>query len=123
MRRSYSPAAHSKILLKSGYTPPSGGGAVYILDAWMTHGIGYLAGEFPDGITRVEGVPAPAMIRVHCRSSSGLIEDGVMVAEVSSAADGTWLVAGLNHNLKYDVICRHEGYNDMILSNVTPVVD
>lgn len=82
---------------------------------------GYLSGDFPDGITHVEGVPGPAIIRVLVRSKDPLI-DGVMVAQVESGVDGTWRVGGLDTSLRYDVICRHDGYNDMILSNVTPVV-
>lgn len=84
-------------------------------------GIGYLAGQFPDGITSVEGVPSPAVIRVVLRLP-GKPADGYVVADVKSAPDGTWLVEGLNPDLKFDVICRHEGYNDMILSNVSPVL-
>lgn len=85
-------------------------------------GHGFLAGSFPDGITMVEGVPNAALIRVLLRSAPGSTSDGVIVAQVESAPDGTWLVEGLNHNLKYDVVCRHEGYNDMILSNVSPAL-
>lgn len=84
-------------------------------------GHGYLAGSFPDGITSVEGVPASATIRVLLRLP-GFPADGEVVAEVQSNPDGTWLVEGLNPYLKYDVICRHEGYNDMILSNVSPAL-
>lgn len=85
-------------------------------------GHGYLAGSFPDGITSVEGVPGSAIIRVLYRPESGEAGDGAVVAEVQSNPDGTWLVEGLDHRLKYDVICRHEGYNDMILSNVSPAL-
>lgn len=85
-------------------------------------GNGYLAGNFPDGITTVEGVPAPATIRVLIRDRAGSDRDGAVVAEVKTSPSGTWKVDGLRTDLRYDVICRHDGYNDMILSNVTPVV-
>lgn len=85
-------------------------------------GFGYLAGEFPDGITTIEGVPASATIRVLIRDRAGSDRDGAVVAEVKTNPSGTWKVEGLRTDLRYDVICRHDGYNDMILSNVTPVV-
>lgn len=82
---------------------------------------GRLSGSFPDGITRVDGVPAPATIRVLYRPLSGQLGDGVVVAETVSAEDGTWQVNGLDPLLKYDVICRKDGFNDMILANVSPL--
>lgn len=86
-------------------------------------GDGYLAGEFPDGITRVEGVPGPATIRVLYRPASRSLGDGVLMAEVQSGHDGTWRVDGLSTAHRFDVVCRHDGYNDMILSNVAPATD
>lgn len=77
-------------------------------------GPGYLAGEFPDGITSVLGAPEPATIRVLYRPT------GVLVAEVQSAANGTWQVDNLNPALKFDVVCRKEGYNDLIWADVIP---
>lgn len=107
----------------SGYPPPTDISELerVISNSTYQDGHGYLAGSFPDGITSVEGVPASATIRVLLRLP-GYPADGEVVAEVQSNPDGTWLVEGLNHNLKYDVICRHEGYNDMILSNVSPAL-
>ena len=86
-------------------------------------GYGFLAGSFPDGVTSVEGVPTPAEIRVLYRPDAESEIDGYLVAKTISNPDGTWLIEGLNPDLKYDVICRHEGYNDMILSNVSPALD
>ena len=86
-------------------------------------GEGYLAGDFPDGITKIEGVPGSATVRVLYRPGPGLPGDGVVIAEVQSNPDGTWRVDGLNTALRYDVVCRHGGYNDSILSNVTPATE
>lgn len=83
-------------------------------------GDGYLAGTFPDGITSILGTPEPATIRVLYRPASGALGDGVVVAEVQSAADGTWQVDGLDPALKFDVICRKTGYNDLIWADVSP---
>ncbi|HIE1750410.1 TPA: hypothetical protein ACXJUT_001927 [Pseudomonas aeruginosa] len=46
-----------------------------------------------------------------------------MIAEVQSGADGTWRVEGLNTSMRYDVVCRLDGYQDMIVSGVTPATD
>lgn len=83
-------------------------------------GPGYLAGTFPDGITSVLGTPETATIRVIYRPAAGAPGDGAVVAEVTSAADGTWRVDNLDPALRYDVICRKEGYNDLIWANVSP---
>lgn len=83
-------------------------------------GNGYLAGNFPEGITTVDGVPVSAEVRVEFRGDAGSISDGFVVAKTLSAPDGTWRVDGLNPNLRYDVIGRKEGHNDVIVSNVQP---
>lgn len=85
-------------------------------------GNGYLAGDYPGGITTVEGTPVGALVRVIFRDTAGSIYDGVVVAEARSAPDGTWRVDGLNPNLRYDVVGRKSGFNDVIVSNVQPVV-
>ena len=86
-------------------------------------GAGYLAGTFPSGITSVDGAPTPATIRVLYRPQGGAHADGVVVETVVSAADGTWQVGSLDPSVRYDVVCRLNGHNDMIWSNVTPAVD
>lgn len=83
-------------------------------------GPGYLAGTFPDGITSVLGTPETATIRVIYRPAAGAPGDGVVVAEVTSAANGTWMVEGLDPALRFDVVCRKEGYNDLVWANVQP---
>lgn len=85
-------------------------------------GDGYIAGTFPSGLTQVNGVPTAATVRVLHRPLSGGFADGVVVAEVESAPDGTYLVEGLDPALKYDVVGRKDGYADVIVSNVTPKV-
>ena len=87
-------------------------------------GSGYLSGSYPGGITTVEGVPTVATVRVLYRaSSSASYQDGVLVAEVTSEADGTWIVEGLDPAKKYDVVGRKEGHDDVISSNISPLVD
>ena len=85
-------------------------------------GSGHLSGSFPGGITTVDAVPTPATVRVLYRPESGSLGDGVLIAEVESAHDGTWRVDGLNPALRYDVVGRKDGYNDVIMANVSPVV-
>ncbi len=83
-------------------------------------GSGYLAGSFPDGITKVEGVPASASVRVLLRAPDGEPWDSMVIATTQSAPDGTWIVGNLDPSMRYDVVVRHAGFNDLILSNVTP---
>lgn len=84
---------------------------------------GYLAGSFPGGITTVDGVPTAATVRVLYRPGPGQPGDGALVAEVQSAADGSWRVDGLDPALKFDVVGRKAWFNDVIMSNVSPKVD
>lgn len=86
-------------------------------------GSGYLSGSFPGGITTVDSVPTSASVRILYRPNSGEPGDGVLVAEVQSAPDGTWRVDGLNPALRYDVVGRKAGLKDVIMSNVQPKVD
>lgn len=85
-------------------------------------GTGYLAGEYPAGITTVDGVPHPALVRAIYRPAAGALGDGVVAASTLSAVDGTWRIDGLDPSLRYDVVGRCDGFNDVIVSNVQPVV-
>lgn len=89
-------------------------------DILFARGGGYFAGAYPSGVTSIEGVPAPAEIRVLLRMPGSLL-DGAVVASTTSESDGTWRIMGLDTNMEFDVVCRHDGYNDMILSKVKPV--
>lgn len=85
------------------------------------HGEGYLAGAHPSGVTTVDGVPQPVEVRVIWRAGTAHRSDGVIVKKTMSAPDGTWRVDGLDTSLRYDVIGRKGGFNDVIVSNVQPV--
>ena len=85
------------------------------------NGDGYLAGEFPDGATTVDGAPVAATVRVMVRKP-GDLADGFVVIETQSAPDGTWRVDGLPGRFKYDVVGRKDGFNDVLVADVTPVV-
>ncbi|KPE43988.1 hypothetical protein PA86_03331 [Pseudomonas aeruginosa] len=86
-------------------------------------GSGYLAGEFPDGITTVGGVPVGAEVRILYRPETGEPGDGLVVASTRSATDGTWRVNGLNPALRYDVVGRKVGFNDIIMADVSPALE
>lgn len=122
--RIYSPAAYSFVTLKSGYVVPQGFSANAILDGWSADfsGNGYLAGEYPSGTSTVDGVPVAATVRVLYRPIEGIPTDGVLVALTQSAPDGTWRVDGLDPALKFDVVGRKSGFNDVIMANVSPKV-
>lgn len=86
------------------------------------NGPGYLAGDFPGGVTTVDGVPTAATVRVLLRTAPGHPGDGALVAEIASAPDGTWRVEGLDPALRFDVVGRKTTFNDVIVANVTPKV-
>lgn len=121
---SYGPPIFSQVnaKLQAGYSAPDpiDADAALISMPFDVRGAGFLAGEFPDGITTVEGAPVTATVRVLYRPDSGDPGDGMVVAEVQSAPDGTWRVDGLNPALKYDVVGRKNGHNDVIVANVSP---
>ena len=71
---------------------------------------------------KVDGVPVSAEVRVLLRNHPNKDYDMLVVAKVQSANDGTWEIHGLNPNFKYDVIARYTGYNDLIMSDLTPKV-
>jgi len=100
-----------------------GGEATFTSYGKPLPGDGYLAGDFPGGITTVDAVPTAADVRVLYRPTAGEPGDGVLVAQVQSAPDGTWRVDGLNPALRYDVVGRKAGLKDVIMSNVQPKVD
>lgn len=103
------PAGNPPVVTKTRDLPPGGDG--------------YLAGEFPDGITTVGGAPVAATVRILYRPESGEPGDGVVVAEVQSAVDGTWRVGALNTMLRYDVVGRKDGFNDTIMANIAPTLE
>lgn len=86
------------------------------------NGLGYFAGTFPDGITSIKGVPVSAIVRVLLRTPIQGYGDGVVVATMRSGADGTWRIDGLHTHLRYDVVARYAGENDVIMSNVAPAI-
>ena len=101
------------------FTPRLCGNLVPLPD---TSGVGYLSGSAPDGLVTVEGVPSSAEIRLLWRPASGTFSDGVLVAKTVAAVDGTWTFTGLNTSMRFDVVARKAGFNDVIVSNVQPTV-
>ena len=94
----------------------------HVLPRFTLSGIGYFKSTFPEHITSVDGVPVSAEVRVLLRNHPNKDYDMLVVAKAQSANDGTWEVRGLNPNFKYDVIARYTGYNDLIMSDLTPKV-
>ncbi|ENU86125.1 hypothetical protein [Acinetobacter sp. CIP 102129] len=85
-------------------------------------GNGYFSSSFPDYLIIVEGRPSVGEIRVLLRTATVPQGDGVLVAKTMSDNTGQWRIDGLNLSYRYDVVCRVEGYNDIIFSNVKPKV-
>lgn len=88
----------------------------------LARGNGVLGGNAPAGLTTKDGAPVSATVRVLVRDPANPTIDGVQVRRVQSAADGTWRVRGLNRDMRYDVIGRLNGYNDVIQADVQPEV-
>lgn len=82
------------------------------------YGTGYFSGGYPDFVTKVDGVPGPVEVRVLWRGYGD--DDGYLVAQTTSNDAGIWRVDKLNPNLRYDVVVRKEGFNDLIMTDVTP---
>lgn len=85
-------------------------------------GEGYFSSSYPDFLVVVDGVPSVGEIRVLLRTIKTPESDGMLVAKTYSDAAGQWYVGGLNPEFRYDVVCRVEGYRDIIFSDLTPVV-
>lgn len=83
-------------------------------------GLGYFAGEYPDGLTTVENVPSSAVVKVYWHSP-GDPQDGLFVAQTVSAPDGTWRIGGLNHNLTYTIQAEKDGHRNAIAQGVRPL--
>ncbi|KLD65423.1 LamG domain-containing protein [Dyella japonica] len=81
-------------------------------------GIGYIAGDAPDGLVTFNGAPAVRVLDLFDRASNAL------VASTVSGVDGSYLFTGLAMDRVYDVRARgldtHE--NDVIASQIRPVV-
>lgn len=84
---------------------------------------GYLSGQFPLSGTTVDGAPVIADVRVLFRPAFGEAGDGSLVEQVTTSPDGSWRVNGLNPALKFDVVGRRNGFNDVIMANVSPAVE
>lgn len=86
-------------------------------------GNGYLCSTFPDYVLTIDGSPAVGNIRVLLRTSPSSEGDGKLISSIQTSTSGEWRVDGLNPEYKYDVVARVDGYNDIVYSNITPLVD
>lgn len=83
-------------------------------------GTGFFAGEAPDGLTTVYGDPISADVFVYWRDPDDHMAQEVLVGATKSAPDGTWLITGLNYNLRYVVRARASGRDDVTVVGVQP---
>ena len=84
-------------------------------------GRGYLAGELP---TTSLGAVTPCEVRALYRPVTNgeiNIQDGAVVGFTTSDAQGKWQLLDLDPALKFDVVARLPGFNDVIRSNVSPI--
>ena len=73
-----------------------------------------LAGDAPDGLVLSNGSPAARPVRVYHRGT------GELIAEVTSAADGTWQVTGLSDasDLDVQIMGTETGERDVLVPKV-----
>lgn len=79
-------------------------------------GIGYIAGEAPDGLVTFNGVGATRTLDLFDR------ETNTYLVSTMSAADGTYKFSGLSTSRTFDVRARGSttSENDVIASQITP---
>lgn len=79
-------------------------------------GLGYIAGEAPDGLVTVNTAPSRREVEVRHRMTRAV------VATTFSNADGTYRINDLDPNEEFDVMGRDYAgtYNDVIVSRVKP---
>jgi hypothetical protein len=82
----------------------------------LPHGSLRIGGDAPYGLVLAGSAPAARTVRVYDR------ETGVLVAETTSAGDGTYAFAGLSARTEgYDVqIMGNTGERDVIVPRVQP---
>ena len=83
-------------------------------------GPGYFAGEAPDGLTTVAGVPVAAQVQVLWRDAADPASTETMVAQTTSSAGGQWQITGLNPDLQYVVRGRKMGFDDVTVVGAVP---
>lgn len=83
-------------------------------------GPGFFAGEAPDGLTTIAGTPTSASVRVYWRDPADPDAPDVLVAQTTSAPDGTWRITGLNHALSYVVRAQKSNFNDATVVGAQP---
>ena len=81
---------------------------------------GYFAGESPDGLTTVAGIPVPAQVQVLWRDPADPTGTETLVAQTTSAANGTWRITNLNPALQYIVRGRKAGFDDVTVVGAVP---
>lgn len=108
-------AVDANYVLHGNYIPSLN--AILPNGSLILSGNGYLGGDFPDYVTKVEGVPVQTEIIIFEHNT------GELVRRVITEVTGSWRVGNLNLDLHYDVVCRYAGYKDEIVSNVQPFVE
>lgn len=117
------PAYHDiSVILPALYRPAFllGTDVVLNTDLFPWTSFGYFAGDYPAGITTLEGVPTNARITVLARAP-GMRWDATPVRRAESGTDGIWRADGIEPGLRYRIIGDKEGYNSVIADNVAPM--
>lgn len=92
------------------------GGAPY-----RGNGAGILAGTYPDGLTRLEGVPTEADVFAFARAP-GAPSNGVLLAKGRSLPSGEWELRGLPRTGRFNVLAAKYGQRDVVVPDVAPFI-
>ena len=83
-------------------------------------GPGYFAGESPEGLTTVAGIPVPAQVQVLWRDPLDPSSPETLVAQTTSNALGQWQITNLNPGLQYVVRGIKAGFDDVTIAGAVP---
>lgn len=72
-------------------------------------------------VTRIRGLTTSADVKITLRKNLGEPYDGALVGYTTSNESGEWEFENLSEEFRYDVTARTETFNDVILSEVTPI--
>ncbi|MFW1800969.1 hypothetical protein ACG9YX_13185 [Acinetobacter nematophilus] len=125
MIKTYNTSQYNHRVLFENYTIPSLP-LIGFLDSHPVDlgGKAVLGGIFPLGSVYLEGTPVQgAQILIYLRESVLYPHPAICIKKLITDESGSWELDSLNKNLKFDVVCQLEGFNDLVLSNILPEVE
>lgn len=88
----------------------------------LPDGVGYLGGDYPDGVVTVDGVPTDADIEVRLKNQNPTL-NGTLIASTKASQSGTWKIPNIDMSETFDIIARKEGEQPICVSDVQGEID